>query len=142
MTEEANTSNTTIEEVATATTIEETVSTVEPTVVEDVPIINDNGTIRPMTAAELEEMANIILPDTTPSSIEMRQLRLELFNRGSLTTIDTAVGKLTGDNTPVKIEWEYSIGIPIDGILFQFIAKTLKLKDQDIKDFFKSAATL
>lgn len=137
MTEEANTTNTTIEEVATATTVEQTVPTME-----DVPIVCDNGTFRPMTAAELEEMANIVLPDMTPTSIQMRQLRLELFNRSQLTPVGTAINKLTGDQTPIKIDWEYATSVDRDGILFQYIANMLSLTEQDIKDFFKSAATL
>lgn len=111
---------------------------------ETLPLIFDNGSLREMSEAEILEMekiaANVVIP--VPSSIEMRQLRLKLLNDKTLKTIDDAVTALSAKDENIKIEWEYSIVVPIDGVLFTFIATTLKLNEQAVKDFFIEAVTL
>lgn len=123
----------------TTNTTEEVTTNIVP---DDVPIICDNGFIRPMTQEEIDEIVNTPLPDETPMSIHMRQLRLELYNRSQLTPVGTAINKLTGDQTPIKIDWEYATSVDRDGILFQYIATFLSLTEEDVKDFFKAASLL
>lgn len=109
--------------------------------------ITTNGVLRPMTEEELNEIEllsqQIDVNVFVPTSIEMRQLRLQLLNENQLSNIETAISQGDSDNIErLKIEWEYSTVVNSNSELFEFIINELDYDEALKNQFLINASTL
>jgi hypothetical protein len=79
----------------------------------------------------------VVVP--VPSTITMRQCRLQLLADGDLAAVETAIGASTQE---AQIEWQFASTVERDNVLFQTIATQLSKTEADIDTFFTSASAL
>lgn len=76
-------------------------------------------------------------PVVVPSSVTMRQARLQLLTMGLLDNVNVAVQSLS----PVaQIEWEYATQVNRDSDFVAQMAALLEMSEADLDDFFMEAA--
>lgn len=96
-------------------------------------VVNKVYSIKELTPEEIKKAQ-------VPSSITMRQARLQLLAQNLLTTVDTAIQ--TGTDEALKIEWEYATEIKRDYPSLISLFTALNKTEAEIDDLFILAATL
>ena len=107
---------------------------------------SDNGFYRLMTEQEKLEYLNaqaesaIELP---PSSISMRQFKLQLLSDGTLDDVESSISTNTADDArKIQIEWEYETVVARASELFIFIATSLSFNEEQENQFLIAAGKL
>jgi hypothetical protein len=107
---------------------------------------SENGFYRLMTEQEKLEYLNaqaesaIELP---PSSISMRQFKLQLLSDGTLDDVESSISTNTADDArKIQIEWEYETVVARASELFKFVAESLSFNEEQKNQFLVVAANL
>ena len=107
---------------------------------------SDNGLYRLMTEQEKLEHLNaqaesaIQLP---PSSISMRQFKLQLLSDDTLDDVELSISNNTADDArKIQIEWEYQTAVARASDLFKFVATSLSFNEEQENQFLIAAAKL
>jgi len=77
--------------------------------------------------------------DPPPTSVTMRQARLQLLALGNLATINTAIGTMS---EAAQIEWEYGLTVDRSNPLTAAMVNLLGWSDEQTYDYFRVAAEL
>ena len=90
-------------------------------------------------AAEMEARRALLIP----TSITMRQARLQLSRVGKLKAADDAIAGMTGQpGEEARVEWEFATTLRRDHPLVAALGRTLGLDDPTIDDLFRTAAQI
>jgi hypothetical protein len=96
-------------------------------------------TIIDLTQEEIDAI-NANQPEPViPSTITMRQCRLQLLTDGDLATVTPLI---TAAGEAAQIEWEYAADVRRDHPLFLQMAAALGKTDADVDAFFLAASVL
>jgi hypothetical protein len=80
---------------------------------------------------------------TVPSSITMRQARLQLHAIGKLAAVQEAINQLPEPpKTEAQIEWDYAAVVERASPFVALLTPALGLSDEDMDDLFREAAKL
>lgn len=82
------------------------------------------------------EYVALLVEIVIPTSITMRQCRLELLSQGVLDQVNT----LLEGNAEALIEWEYATTIERSNMLVTTIQNALNLTDEQVDEMFLSAS--
>lgn len=94
---------------------------------------------RDFTQEELDQQRQASVPE----SVTMRQARLELLNRGLLSSIETAIDSLPEpERSAVQIEWEYSQTVERNRPFVLMVGQALGLNQTELDDLFIEAKSL
>lgn len=82
-------------------------------------------------------------PEPVPSSITMRQCRLQLLAIGKLTDVDAAIAAMPSpQKEAAQIEWEYAATVERNAPLTASLGQALGLTEQQLDDLFIAASGL
>lgn len=82
-------------------------------------------------------------PPPAKNSVSMRQARLALLQSGLLTSINTALETLPGEEgEKARIEWEYATEVDRDWPLVNTLAEHMSITQEQLNDLFDLARTL
>lgn len=84
-------------------------------------------------------LQQIVIETIVPSSITMRQCRLQLSSQNLLDDVETFIQTAPKQ---YQIEWEYATTVERTSPLVSVIAETLNLSNQTVDEFFISANLL
>jgi len=90
-------------------------------------------------------VADYVTPEPViiiPSSVQMRQFRLELLNRGLLQNVSAAITSIQDETKrqQVQIEWEYATVVNKDAEWVSLLANAMNLSSSDLNDIFLEAS--
>lgn len=78
-------------------------------------------------------------PEPVPTTVSMRQARLQLLATNDLTTVDAAVSNM---GQAAQIEWEYAATVERSNPLVAGIQALLQWTDEQLDTYFREAAKL
>lgn len=108
--------------------------------------ITVNGVTRLMTpeeSAELEALQNQPIVEAVPTSVTMRQCRLQLFAEGLLSSVDAVIETLDEPlKTKAKIEWEYGATVERHSTVTSMIGLGLGKSESELDTMFIAANKL
>lgn len=87
----------------------------------------------------------VVLPPPPPvTTVTMRQARLALLNAGLLDDVEAAIAAIPDDvqRKAAQIEWEYASVVERDNPIIQQLVSALGMTEQQVDEFFATAAGL
>jgi hypothetical protein len=87
----------------------------------------------------------VVLPPPPPvTTVTMRQARLALLGAGLLDDVDAAIAAIPDETQrrAAQIEWEYAAVVERNNVLVQQLAPAFGMTEQQVDEFFATAARL
>lgn len=102
-----------------------------------------DGVIDVLNQQDFENMRADEMRARIPQSITMRQARLSLLASGMLTTVNSAIARMSGAaGEAARIEWEYAHEVRRNAGLMESMGVLLGLSSAQLDDLFVAASRL